>query len=286
MRIVQFSDTHISRLGGTPSENTSLLVDFLNEELRPDLVIHTGDVVILNPDSPDDRQAAWQLLRQINAPLLVLPGNHDVGESGDDVWMDVSVTNDRVAGFAGTWGADRFLRLGDAGTGSQDWAFVGINSERMSSGLPEEDEQWDWLASVAEQVRSKSVMLFLHKPLWLLGGSRAGMTIPEPDRERLLTVLASTRLRVVANGHLHRYRHAYEGGLLTIWSPSLTFAMPPSPEYGFGPSVSGIVEYQIDGDAIEAEFLPVPGVEGVADAASIPGYHTAMAEVEALSASR
>jgi 3',5'-cyclic AMP phosphodiesterase CpdA len=286
VRIVQFSDTHISRLGGTPSENLSFLVDFLNEELRPDLVIHTGDVVILNPDSPDDRQAARQLLEQINAPLLVLPGNHDVGESGDDVWMDVAITSDRVSGFAGTWGADRFLRLGDAGTGSQDWAFVGINSERMSSGLPEEDEQWDWLASVADEVRGKSVMLFLHKPLWLLGGSRAGMTIPEPDRERLLSVLAGTRLRVVANGHLHRYRHAYEGDLLTVWSPSLTFAMAPSPEYGFGPSVSGIVEYQIDGYAIEASFRPVPGVEGVADAASIPGYHTAMAEVEALSASR
>lgn len=286
MRIVQFSDTHISRLGGTPSENTSLLVDFLNEELRPDLVIHTGDVVILNPDSPDDRQAARQLLERINAPLLVLPGNHDVGESGDDVWMDVSVTSDRVADFAGTWGADRFLRLGDAGTGSQDWAFIGINSERMSSGLPEGDEQWDWLAGVADQVRGKSVMLFLHKPLWLLGGSEAGMTIPQPDRERLLSVLAGTRLRVVANGHLHRYRHAYEGDLLTVWAPSLTFAMPPDPERGFGPSVSGIVEYQIDGDAVEASFLPVPGVEGVADAASIPGYHTAMAEVEALSASR
>jgi 3',5'-cyclic AMP phosphodiesterase CpdA len=286
VRIVQFSDTHLSHLGGTPSENLSLLVDFLNAELRPDLVIHTGDVVILNPDSPDDRQAAWRLHQQINAPLLVLPGNHDVGESGDDVWMGVSVTSDRVAGFAGTWGADRFFRLGSADTGSQDWAFIGINSERMSSGLPEEDEQWDWLAGVADQVHGKSVMLFLHKPLWLLGGAEAGMTIPEPDRERLLSVLAGTRLRVVANGHLHRYRHAYEGDLLTIWSPSLTFAMPPSPEYRFGASVSGIVEYQIDGDVIEAEFRAVPGLEGVADAASIPGYHTAMAEVEAMAASR
>src|ERR1700733_14710098 len=115
VRVVQFSAPHISRLGGTPSENTSLLVDFLNEELRPDLVIHTGDVVILNPDSPDDRQAARQLLEQINAPLLVLPGNHDVGESGDDVWMDVSVTSERGAGFAGSWGAVRFLRLLDGG---------------------------------------------------------------------------------------------------------------------------------------------------------------------------
>ena len=264
----------------------SLLIDFLNEDLRPDLVIHTGDVVILNPDSPDDRQAALRLHQQINAPLLVLPGNHDVGESGDDVWMGVAVTSERVAGFTGTWGADRFLRLGDAGTGSQDWAFIGINSERMSSGLPEEDEQWDWLASVADQVRGKSVMLFLHKPLWFLGSAEPGMTIPEADRERLLSVLAGTRLRVVANGHLHRYRHAREGDLLTVWAPSLTFAYPPDPDRGFGPSVSGIVEYQIDGDTVEASFRPVPGLEGVADAASIPGYRTAMAEVEALAAGR
>ena len=62
--------------------------------------------------------------------------------------------------------------------------------------------------------------------------------------------------------------------------------MPQDPDRGFGPSVSGIVEYQIDGDAVEAEFRPVPGVEGVANAASIPGYHAAMAEVEALAARR
>ena len=263
MRIVQFSDTHISRLGGTPTENMSLLIDFLNEDLRPDLVINTGDVVFLNPDAPEDREAALELHRQINAPLLVLPGNHDVGESGDDVWMGVGITSERIAGFAGTWGADRFLRLGDAGTGSKDWAFIGINSERLSSGLPEEDEQWDWLASVADQVRGKSVMLFLHKPLWFLGSAEPGMTIPEADRERLMSVLAGTRLRVVANGHLHRYRHAREGDLLTVWAPSLTFAYPPDPDRGFGPSVSGIVEYQIDGDTVEASFRPVPGLEGV-----------------------
>lgn len=286
MRIVQFSDTHISRLDGTPSENMSLLVDFLNEELRPDLVINTGDVVILNPDSPDDRQAALRLHQQIQAPLLVLPGNHDVGESGDDVWMGVSITSDRVAGFAEAWGADRFLRLGSAETGTQDWAFIGINSERMSSGLPEEDEQWDWLAGVADQVRGKSVMLFLHKPLWFLGGAEAGMTIPEPDRERLLSALAPTRLRVVANGHLHRYRHDHEGDLLTVWAPSLTFALPADPGRGFGPSLSGVVEYQVDGDAVEASFRPVPGLQGVANASVIPGYQTAMAEVEALAASR
>jgi hypothetical protein len=129
-------------------------------------------------------------------------------------------------------------------------------------------------------------MLFLHKPLWFLGGAEAGMTIPGPDRERLLSVLAGTRLRAVANGHLHRYRHARVGDLLTVWAPSLTFALPPDPDRGFGPSSSGIVEYQIDGDTLEASFRPVPGLQGVATASSIPGYQAAMAEVEAMAASR
>ena len=49
MRIVQLSDTHISHLGGVPAANMSLLTSYINNELRPDLVVHTGDVVIANP---------------------------------------------------------------------------------------------------------------------------------------------------------------------------------------------------------------------------------------------
>jgi hypothetical protein len=69
----------------------------------------------------------------------------------------------RGPGFTKTWGPDRFFLPGTATTRSGDWVFIGLNSERFSSGLPEEGEQWDWLADVAEQVRGKSAMLFSHK---------------------------------------------------------------------------------------------------------------------------
>ena len=64
------------------------------------------------------------------------------------------------------------------------------NSERLSSGLPDEDEQWAWLSSVADEVAGKSIILFLHKPLLFHGGSRAGITIADADRERLISVLS------------------------------------------------------------------------------------------------
>jgi predicted MPP superfamily phosphohydrolase len=148
LRIVQLSDTHISHLGGTPVKNFWLLIDYINGELHPDLVINTGDVVILHPDSVEDRDTAWRLHQRVDVPLRVLPGNHDVGDTGEKPWMGLSVTSERIDGFKSTWGADRFVLLGLAADGAEDRAFIGINSQVMSSGLPEETEHWEWLESV------------------------------------------------------------------------------------------------------------------------------------------
>jgi 3',5'-cyclic AMP phosphodiesterase CpdA len=281
VRIIQLSDTHISHLGGVPAENMSLVTHHLNNVIRPDLVVHTGDVVIANPDSVPDRDMARRLLAEIDAPLLVLPGNHDVGESADDPWKDLPVTGERIGAFSAAWGQDRFFLTGNATDRSDDWVFIGLNSERLGSGLPQEREQWDWLAGVAERARGKSVMLFLHKPLWFPGGSQSGITVPESDRERLIALLSGARLRVVANGHVHRYRRALEAEILTVWAPSMTFALPPDQERGLGPSSPGIVEYRIDGDAVEAGLRAVPGLRGVTDVPAMPEFSAAVAEIEA-----
>lgn len=278
MRIVQISDTHISHLGGAPSDNMSLLIDHVNNELRPDLVVHTGDVVIANPDSAQDHKAAWSLVQKLDAPVHVLPGNHDVGESAARPWMELPVTSNRIAAFAKTWGQDRFFLPGSPATRSADWIFIGLNSERFSSGLPEEQEQWAWLADAAEQARDKSLMLFLHKPLWY-PDAWPTVTIAPADRGRLLSLFAGTRLRAVASGHVHRHRRSLEGDILTVWAPSLTFALPADPERGLGPSEPAIVEYVIDGDAIEAHERAVPGLARVDNASEMPEMKAAMAEI-------
>ena len=281
MRIIQLSDTHVSHLGGIPAENLSLLADHLNREIRPDLVVHTGDVVIADPDSAPDRDAASRLLGRVDAPVLVLPGNHDVGESAESPWKDIAVTGERIAAFASAWGPDRFFLAGSAASRGDDWVFIGLNSERFASGLPEEGEQWDWLAGMAEQAAGKSVMLFLHKPLWFPGGNRSGLTVPAADRRRLTALFSGARLRVVANGHLHRYRRAFEGDTLTVWAPSLTFSVAANPDHALAPSTPGIVEYLIDGDDVRVELRRVPGLGEVADAAAMPEFTAALAEIEA-----
>ena len=281
MRIIQLSDTHISHLGGIPAENLSALADHLNNEIRPDLVVHTGDVVIADPDSAEDRDAASRLLSQIKAPLLVLPGNHDVGECAEAPWKDLAVTGERIAAFVSAWGQDRFFLSGSAASHCADWMFIGLNSERIGSGLPEEREQWEWLAGIAERARGKSVMVFLHKPLWFPGGNRSDLTVTAAGRQRLTALFSGARLRVVANGHVHRYRRALEEEILTVWAPSLTFSVPAHPGHGLEPSTPGIVEYLVDGDDVRAELRRVPGLAGVDHVEAMPEFAAALAEIEA-----
>jgi 3',5'-cyclic AMP phosphodiesterase CpdA len=283
MRIIQFSDTHISHLGGVGYGNAERLVEYLNEIAAPDLVVNTGDVVILDPDAADDRDAAIRIHERIQAPLKVLPGNHDVGECAPDPWRGLGVTSQRVQRFRSAWGGDRFALFGDAAHDAHDWAFIGISSELCGSGLPEEDEQWTWLAEVAAEAAGRSVMLFLHKPLVIDDGTRENVTLTAVARERILGTFRGElhgELRVVANGHVHRYRCRTADDIMAVWAPSLAFATAAEPQLKFGPGTAGVVEYLIRGRRVDARFVEVPGIEGAPDFFALPEAQRSLAALE------
>lgn len=276
MRIIQVSDTHISHLGGLGHDATKRLVAYLNELADLDLVVHTGDIVILDPDATRDRDAAMSILDRIDAPLRVVPGNHDVGECAPEPWRGIGVTSQRVQRFRSAWGSDRFVLFGDAARDAEGWAFVGINSELCGSGLPEEDDQWAWLEDVAAEAAGKSVMLFLHKPLVIDDGARANVTLTAAARDRILATFRGASLRVVANGHVHRYRCTTDGDAMAVWAPSLSFSPAAEPHLKFGPGTAGIVEYAVRGHQVVARFVEVPGIEGVSDFFALPEAQQSM----------
>jgi 3',5'-cyclic AMP phosphodiesterase CpdA len=207
---------------------------------------------------------------RIRVPLRVIPGNHDVGECAAEPWRGIRVTSRRVQGFRSAWGSDRFVLHGDAARDARGWTFVGINSELCGSGLPEEEEQWAWLAGIAAEAAMRSVMLFLHKPLAIDDGTRESITVSATSRDRILATFRDADLRVVANGHLHRYRRTAAGDLMSVWAPSLSFSPPEEPDLKLGPGTAGIVEYSVRGDQVDARFVTVPGIDGVADFATLP----------------
>lgn len=80
---VQISDSHIgptydfTRHGHNPYHCTKALIAHLNQlPIRPDFVIHTGDVVA-DPD-PDAYRLAAELFAMLNYPVYFVTGNHDL----------------------------------------------------------------------------------------------------------------------------------------------------------------------------------------------------------------
>ena len=258
MRIVQISDTHLSHLGGPTNDNLGRLIPFVNDELRPDLVVHSGDVLIADPDSAADRSTARELLSRISAPLRVVPGNHDIGEPGDDPWGGIGATSARVAAFTGAFGPDYWLyQLGD-------YAVIGLNSEVLSTGLPEEQAQWDWLETVPGQVGGRPVLVFSHKPFWPAapGPAENVWSIPGLERYRLLRALAGLDVRVFANGHLHQFSIGrYGDDALTDTAPSTGFAGRNVERLaGHGLQQAGVVEYRCEDGGVDVYFRSVPGL--------------------------
>lgn len=258
MKIVQISDTHLTHTGGPTEDGFRLLVKHLNEEVRPDLVVHSGDIMVLHPDDAADRTHSKALVDLIEAPLLVVPGNHDVGQPGLNAWAGINVTDERVAAHEAVWGPDHWRHDDEAAV------LLGINSELLTSDLQREADQWRWLEkTLAELPVGVPVLLFLHKPLWAVtdGPTEHQVDVGPVARDRLLGLLDGVALRAVGSGHLHQYRQTQRDQAIEVWAPATAFLVPseddrlPETRHELG-----YVEYVVDGGEVTAEFRTVPGM--------------------------
>jgi 3',5'-cyclic AMP phosphodiesterase CpdA len=256
MKIVQISDTHLTATGGPTEAGFRRLVTHLNDEVRPDLVVHSGDIQVLHPDDAADRTHARELLTMIEAPLLVVPGNHDIGMPGLDAWAGLVVTDARVAAHEAAFGPDHWRHDTD------EVVLIGIDSELLGSGLQREADQWRWMEQTfAELPGGRPVLLFLHKPLWSVTDEPVDhqVDIGPVSRDRLLGLLADVELRAVGSGHLHRYRQVPRGAALEIWAPATAF-LPDGDELPDALVELGYVEYTVSDGVVTAEFRLVPGM--------------------------
>ena len=253
MRIVQISDTHLSHHEGVTTVNLQLIAAWVNEHLRPDLIVNTGDVVAASPDQPLDRDWARKVHAAFDAPVVVLPGNHDVGEPGVDAapWKDLRITSERLAAHCAVFGPSHFA-VRDGG-----WLVAGLNSELLGSGLAEEQAQWQWLEEQLAEPGFTRLLLFAHKPLWVprAAPSPHSLTIPDDARDRLMA-LAGDRLAAVGTGHLHRFRRRprpERPGVLEVWAPSTGFMGQTETEDPYFEQL-GVVEWRLDADTVSAWF--------------------------------
>lgn len=265
MRIIQVSDTHLSPGQPRFDQNWGRLVAALSA-LEPDLVVHTGDLCLDGADAEvgDSEFAhAMAAMAAIDVPLLIVPGNHDVGHLPGSYQP---VDAERLARWRRHVGPDRSCI--DRG----GWRLIGLNGllfgQAAMGGDPAavaaEAEQWDFLEDALTGRAGQPVAIFSHKPIFLESEQEAHAgywTVPPADRDRLLALLRHHDVRLHASGHLHFGWCGALQRMSLVWGPSSAFVMAEDDQIGPGVRQLGVVVHDLAPDgAVTSRLHDVPGL--------------------------
>jgi 3',5'-cyclic AMP phosphodiesterase CpdA len=259
-RLTQISDTHLTRNFAKLTENFHRVSEHMAAS-KPDLVINTGDVSWDGPSGRADMEFARELHAALPADCRYLPGNHDIGDNPTAVGVAPScpATEELREVFVSVFGEDRWQFE------AANWRFIGLNSLIMNTAIPSELEQEEWLTSQLEGARGKPIALFLHKPLFLNTpgdpeeASTAIRFVPQPNRARLVTLLAAYNVRLVASGHVHQRRDFTYAQTRHIWAPSVGFIVPDRMQDVIGVKETGLVEYRFRPESFEVRHIRAAG---------------------------
>ena len=259
-RLTQISDTHLARRHASLTGNFHRLSEYIDTR-RPDLVVNSGDLAFDAPTSPDDLEFARSLHAALPVPCRYLPGNHDIGDNPTALGPvpPQPATEQGRQAFIAAFGEDRW------GFEAAGWCFIGLNSLVMNTGLVSEADQFDWLAAQLATTGGKPVALFLHKPLFLHEPGEPELAasairyVPMPARSRLVEMLGSVDLRLVASGHVHQRRDFTHSRVRHVWAPSAGFVISDQRQEVIGIKKVGLVEYRFRPDSFEVRYVRAPG---------------------------
>jgi 3',5'-cyclic AMP phosphodiesterase CpdA len=257
MKIAVIADPHIGTQKDNFVPNWEAVVAHVNS-LDVAFSIILGDLTLDGANLDDDLIFARSALTALRQPVLVLPGNHDVGDVSRESRQPVDTK--RLARWKHHFGSDRWIC--DAIPG---WRLVGVNSQIFGTGLAEEEEQWEAIGSALDPSSKRTTVLFTHMPLFLENWDEADRpywAVLGHDRKRLRTLLEMSKTVAVVSAHVHRtldLQHASEPRL--IWAAASSFlsrdeSMPPQP----GKELLGVTILDFTGDDIEVRFDKVPGI--------------------------
>lgn len=255
--LVQVTDTHLSESHAYFVDNWEIFVAQMEAD-PPDLIVCTGDVSLRGSDEDSDLAFARTQFDRLPAPVLVIPGNHDIGDPPPAPRLDRPITEERRTRWANHFGADWWYR--DFG----DWRLYGINAQLFGSGLAAEDAQFQDFESALVEAAGRPGILFSHKPVYYVDPddprtlNHAVLCLE--GRRRVLDLCRAHNVRVIASGHLHFYRTAQFDGIDLIWAPATAFI---NSKVKKRPPVEverciGYLRYHFDGSTINHTVIRAP----------------------------
>lgn len=218
LTFVQISDSHIGFHRPENPDTSATLRQTIAKiralPRRPDFVLHTGDITHLS--TPEQFDNAQQMLRELNLPIHVVPGEHDTQDPGN---------------------GREFLNRFGTGTRGDGWYsfdhsgvhFIAlVNVVHLNpggfGGLGE--DQIAWIRDDVSHLHSSTpIVVFAHMPMWSLYPQWGWGT---QDAEAALQPLARFGSVTVLNGHVHQVQQHVEGNI-TFHTAHATAYPQPAP---------------------------------------------------------
>lgn len=188
----------------------------------PDFVVHLGDIVNPVPELPTYGEAAEhfkRLIEALDAPIHLVPGNHDVGDKPVS-WMPAGRVNDgHIALYEAHFGSHYY---------SFDYRnlhFIILNTPIINSGLASEHEQKRWFEADLKASKEKRTVLCLHYPPYVSNPDESGSydNIDEPGRSWLLDLIDEYQPEMVFCGHVHNFWYDRRNQTEIFLLPSTAF---------------------------------------------------------------
>jgi len=188
----------------------------------PKFVVHLGDIVNPVPELPTYGEAAEHfktLMADLDAPLHLVSGNHDVGDKPVS-WMPAG----RVS--------DEHLELYESHFGPHFYSFdaeglhlVVINAQIINSGLQAEADQKAWLEKDLADNTGKRTFICIHYPPYVSneGENSTYDNIDEPGRSWLLDLIRAHKPEGMFCGHVHNFWYDVIGETEMYILPSTAF---------------------------------------------------------------
>lgn len=221
---VQVSDSHIGFHHEPNLDVTATLQSALAridaQPVRPDFVIHTGDLTHLS--RPDEFDTLAQVMRGLRTQrVLYVPGEHDViGDNGAAFFARFGEKQTPGGWYSFDYGGAHFVAL--------------INVLRLQAGGLGSlgADQLAWLKKdLAGRSADTPVAVFAHMPLWSLYPAWGWGTDDSAEAMALLRRFGSV---TVLNGHIHQIQQKVEGRV-TFYTARSTAYPQPAPGAGPGP---------------------------------------------------
>ncbi|MEO1536188.1 MAG: metallophosphoesterase [Pseudomonadota bacterium] len=256
MRILHITDTHLSGTHPVFQLNWRCFAQRV-KELAPDLVIHTGDAAISDPDRPQDVTFAREEMERLGLRYLIVPGNHDVGDNPLKAdWLPRQpkiCTDERRAAWLESFGPDFWLEeIGG-------YRFLGLNAQLFGTGLDAETAQWA-LVQDTLSTQGAPIVLVSHKPLYSqIDGSDLPLNaVPEVASREIEAKAADAGVILHISGHLHRHKIVERAGFPRMWGASTAFVCSHDRMSRRNGRIEvGIQSVTLDGTSVTLEFVPV-----------------------------